>query len=56
MITFLAMIPERVRRDLERRRSSAAGFHRNRDGADWLADYEAEIDYLEPGELEGPYA
>lgn len=26
------------------------------DGAQWLTDYEAEIDCLEPGELKGPHA
>lgn len=48
------MIPDRVRAALERRRSNAAGPHKTkrRDEADYLADYEAEIDSLDPGELE----
>ncbi|WPH57820.1 hypothetical protein [Mycobacterium phage WXIN] len=46
-------IPERVRRVLDRRRSNAAGFHKQKPrDADWLAEYEQEIDHLEPGELE----
>lgn len=47
------------RERLELRRSNAAVPHRNRyrerksGQAAWLAEYEAEIDHLEPGELEG---
>lgn len=45
-----------LRAGLELRRSNAAQRHRNRyrerkagqDGAEWLAEYEAEIDHLEP--------
>lgn len=52
------------RERLNLRRSNAAQLHRNRyrerktgqDGAAWLADYEAEIDHLEPGELGERYA
>lgn len=56
-------IPERLRFRLELRRSNAAQPHRNHyrerktgqdtRGADWLTEYEAECESLEPGELEG---
>ena len=49
------MISERLRRRLELRRSSAASPHGKgrlaRYDADWLAEYEAEVDHLEPYEL-----
>lgn len=44
-------ISERLRRRLELRRSNAATPHGTGRKPDWLADYEAEIDHLEPGEL-----
>lgn len=45
-------LPERVRRALDRRRSGAAGPHKQKPrNADWLSEYEAGVDCLEPGEL-----
>lgn len=45
-------IPDRVRRALDRRRSNAAGFHKQKTRVvDWLSEYEAERDHLEPGDL-----
>jgi len=48
------MIPDRVRAALDRRRSGAAGFHKRQSNDEqWLRDYEAEVDSLEPGDLDG---
>lgn len=47
-------ISERLRRRLELRRSNAAVPHRNKAHdapADWLAEWEEEIESWEPGEL-----
>lgn len=48
------MIPERVRRTLDRRRSNAAGPHRSKRRDDeWeLVEFEAEREVIEPGELD----
>lgn len=44
-------VPDRVRRDLDRRRSGAGGFHQHIiPDFDWMAEWEQERD--EPGEAE----
>jgi hypothetical protein len=50
------MASERLRHRLELRRSNVAAPHRNRyrerhDGADWLSEWEAEVEVWEPGDL-----
>lgn len=45
-------VNDRIRWDQLRRRSGAAGYHRqSTDDEQWLLDYEAEVDFIESGEL-----